>query len=48
MSDGIRIGALVAALGAFLFLVVVWLTHPFTGGDTPFVLDGTNAFFNCM
>jgi hypothetical protein len=37
-----------AALGALVFLVVVWLTHPFTGGDTPFVLDGTNAFLNCM
>ena len=43
-----RIGAAVAALGAFLYLAVIWLTHPFTGGDTPFVLDGTNAFLNCL
>lgn len=48
MSERARIGATAAALGAFGFLVVVWLTHPFTGGDTPFVLDGTNAFLNCM
>jgi hypothetical protein len=40
--------AAAAALGSFLFLVIVWLARPFVGGDTPFVLDGTNAFFNCM
>jgi hypothetical protein len=43
-----RVAAAVAALGALVYLVVIWLTHPFTGGDTPFVLDGTNAFLNCM
>ena len=25
-----------------------WVTRPFVGGDTPFVLDGTNAFLQCM
>jgi hypothetical protein len=40
--------AVAAALGSFAFLVVVWLLHPFVGGDTPFVLDGTNAFFECI
>jgi hypothetical protein len=40
--------AVAAALGSFAFLVVVWLLHPFVGGDTPFVLDGTNAFLNCI
>jgi hypothetical protein len=40
--------AVAAALGSFGFLVVIWLLHPFVGGDTPFVLDGTNAFLNCI
>jgi len=40
--------AVAAALGSFAFLVVIWLLHPFVGGDTPFVLDGTNAFFDCI
>jgi hypothetical protein len=40
--------AVAAALGSFAFLVVVWLDRPFNGGDTGFVLDGTNAFLNCM
>ena len=48
MSAYVRPAAVVAALGSLVFLVIVWLAHPFTGGDTPFVLDGTNAFLNCM
>jgi hypothetical protein len=44
----LRLAAAVAALGSFLFLVVTWLTRPFVGGDTPFVLDGTNAFLTCL
>jgi hypothetical protein len=40
--------ATIAALGSFLFLVVMWLARPFVGGDTPFVLDGTNAFLTCL
>jgi hypothetical protein len=40
--------AVAAALGSFAFLVVVWLARPFNGGDTGFVLDGTNAFLNCI
>ena len=37
-----------AALGAFACFVVVWLARPYVGGDTPFVLDGTNAFLSCL
>jgi hypothetical protein len=40
--------ALVAALGSFAFLLVVWLAFPWVGGDTPFVLDGSNAFLTCL
>jgi hypothetical protein len=40
--------AVIAALGSFAFLVVVWIVRHFNGGDTGFVLDGTNAFLNCM
>jgi hypothetical protein len=35
-------------LGALSVFVVVWLFRPWVGGDTPFVLDGTNAFLDCM
>ena len=48
MSLQLHRAAVAAALGSFAFLVVIWLTHPFVGGDTPFVLDGTNAFLDCM
>jgi hypothetical protein len=30
------------------FLVVVWLAIPWVGGDTPFVLDGSNALLTCL
>ena len=35
-------------LGSFAFLVVSWLARPWVWGDTPFVLDGTNAFVDCI
>lgn len=34
--------------GVFLFLVVLWIDGPKVAGDTPFVLDGTNAFTDCL
>jgi hypothetical protein len=37
-----------AAVVAVAFLVATWIDRPFVGGDTPFVLDGTNAFLQCM
>jgi hypothetical protein len=33
---------------SFLFLVAVWAARPWTAGDTPFVLDGTNALIECL
>jgi hypothetical protein len=48
MSARVRLLALIAALGSFAFLVATWIARPFVGGDTPFVLDGTNAFLTCL
>jgi hypothetical protein len=48
MTARLRLTATVVALGSFVFLVVIWLVRPFVGGDTPFVLDGTNAFLTCV
>ena len=48
MRLSLRAVSLVAALGAFGFFVAISFARPFVGGDTPFVLDGTNAFLNCM
>jgi hypothetical protein len=44
----VRAASIVAVAGAFLFLVVVWCALPWVAGDTPFVLDGSNAFLNCI
>ena len=33
---------------SFAFLVAVWVSRPWVVGDTPFVLDGTNAFIDCL
>jgi hypothetical protein len=38
----------VAVAGSFAFLVAVWLARPWVAGDTPFVLDGSNAFLTCF
>ena len=35
-------------LAVFASFVAVWLARPYVGGDTPFVLDGTNAFLRCL
>ena len=40
--------ALLAVAGSFAFLVAVWIAIPWTSGDTPFVLDGSNAFLTCL
>jgi hypothetical protein len=40
--------ATVAVLAAFGFLVVVWIAYFWVAGDTPFVLDGSNAFLTCL
>lgn len=33
---------------SLLTFVVTWLARPYVWGDTPFVLDGTNAFLGCL
>lgn len=43
-----RVAAVTAVLGAFVFLVIAWIAMPWVSGDTPFVLDGTNAFLTCI
>jgi hypothetical protein len=35
-------------LAAFASFVAVWMARPYVWGDTPFVLDGTNAFLDCL
>jgi hypothetical protein len=40
--------ALAAVAGSFGFLVVVWIAFLWVAGDTPFVLDGSNAFLTCL
>jgi hypothetical protein len=48
-KQGDRFGWLrLGVLAGFACLVVVWVARPYVGGDTPFVLDGTNAFLNCL
>ncbi len=39
---------LVAVAASFAFLVAVWIALPWVAGDTPFVLDGSNAFLTCL
>jgi len=33
---------------SFLFLLAIWASRPYVSGDTPFVLDGTNALIDCL
>jgi hypothetical protein len=44
----VKPASIVAVVGAFVFLVVVWTALPWVSGDTPFVLDGSNAFLTCL
>jgi len=44
----VRLAALIAVATASVFLVVAWIAMPWVSGDTPFVLDGSNAFLNCL
>jgi len=37
-----------AALGCLGFFSVVWVAYFWVAGDTPFVLDGSNAFLHCL
>jgi hypothetical protein len=40
--------ARIAAVSSLGFLVAVWIAIPWVSGDTPFVLDGSNAFLTCL
>src|SRR6266567_3012941 len=40
--------ARLAVAGSFGFLVAAWIAMPWVGGDTPFVLDGSNALITCL
>jgi hypothetical protein len=33
---------------SLLYLFAIWIAYPWVSGDTPFVLDGTNAFLSCI
>jgi hypothetical protein len=37
-----------AVVSSFAFLVAAWIAMPWVGGDTPFVLDGSNALLTCL
>jgi hypothetical protein len=37
-----------AVVSSFGFLVAAWIAMPWVGGDTPFVLDGSNALLTCF
>jgi hypothetical protein len=40
--------AMFAVAASFVFLVAAWIAMPWVGGDTPFVLDGSNALLTCL
>jgi hypothetical protein len=54
MSSALRstppatVAAVVAVVGSFVFLAAAWIAMPWVGGDTPFVLDGSNALLTCL
>jgi hypothetical protein len=48
MSSTVARACIAAVGGCLVFLVVVWLAFPWVFGDTPFVLDATDAFRTCL
>jgi hypothetical protein len=44
----VRAASIVAVVGSFVFLVGAWIAMPWVSGDTPFVMDGTNALLTCL
>jgi hypothetical protein len=40
--------ALLAALAPFALLIPVWISKSTAGGDTPWLLDGTNVLHDCL
>jgi hypothetical protein len=43
-----RAASIVAVAGSFVYLVIAWIAMPWVAGDTPFVMDGSNAFLTCL
>lgn len=43
-----RAASIVAVASSFVFLVIAWIAMPWVSGDTPFVMDGSNAFLTCL
>lgn len=42
------IGLRLAVVATLAFLVAAWAVYPWVVGDTPFVLDGSNALLTCL
>ena len=43
-----RTASIVLVAGSFVFLVGAWIAMPWVSGDTPFVMDGSNALLTCL
>ena len=43
-----RTASIVSVAGSFVFLVGAWIAMPCVSGDTPFVMDGSNALLTCL
>ncbi len=48
MTLRLRTAAIVVVAGSFVFLVSTWIAMPWVAGDTPFVMDGSNALLTCL
>lgn len=44
----VRTVSRVLVAGSLLYLFAVWIAYPWVSGDTPWLLDGTNAFLTCL
>jgi hypothetical protein len=44
----VRGASLFSVAATFAFLVAAWIAMPWVAGDTPFVMDGSNAFLTCL
>jgi hypothetical protein len=48
LADRFLGGLRFAVAATLAFLVVAWAAYPWVMGDTPFVLDGSNALITCL
>jgi hypothetical protein len=44
----VKAASFISVAATFIFLVAAWIAMPWVAGDTPFVLDGSNAFLTCL